>query len=90
MKKIKQFNIYSVDYQQVTFSLGDSRNIKFSDYCIIYRLYDIEEDHAMVLYNIVKTAFASGNGFFGKVADAMEAYCKACHIDMPCGFQIYK
>lgn len=87
---LKQFNIYSADCKPVAFSVGDSRNIEFTSSCIMYRFYDIDENHALVLYSIVKTAFESGSGFFGKVADAVEAYCKACHIEQPWGSQVYR
>lgn len=87
---IKQFTIYSADCKPVAFTVGDFRNIEFTQSCIAYRFYDIDEDHALVLYALIKTAFETSNGFFGKVADAVEAYCKACHIEQPWASQTYR
>ena len=88
--KLKQFNIYSADCQSVNFTIGSPRDIQFNSSCIMYRFYDIDESHALALYAIVKTAFATGNGFFGKVSEAVNAYCKACNIEQPWSSQIYK
>ena len=89
-KTIKQFNIYSADCKPVEMCVGDTRRIEFTQSCIMYRFYDIEESHALTLYMMIKNAYATGNGFFGKVAEAVKAYCKACHIDEPWGHQVYK
>jgi uncharacterized membrane protein len=39
---------------------------------------------------MIKNAYATGNGFFGKVADVVHAYCKACHIAEPWSSQVYR
>ena len=88
--KLKQFNIYSADCNPVSFNVGTARNIEYSHSCIMYRFYDIDENHALALYAIIKTAFETGNGFFGRVAEAVNAYCDACHIEHPWGCQVYK
>lgn len=88
--KLKQFNIYSADCKPVEFNIGSSRDIEFNSSCIMYHFFDIDENHALALYAMVKTAFATGNGFFGRVSEAVNAYCKACKIEQPWGFQTYK
>lgn len=88
--KLKQFNVYSADCNPVSFNVGTSRNIEYNYSCIMYRFYDIDENHALALYAIAKTAFETGNGFFGKVAAVVNAYCEACHIEQPYAVQISK
>jgi hypothetical protein len=91
MKQFAQFIIYSQDYNKtVAFTTDYVRKIPFTHYRLMYRFYDIDERHAMALYGIVSAAFATGNGFFGKVSEAVDAYCKACDIETPIAVQVHK